>query len=137
MKWRGRQQSSNVNDQRGRRAVGGRGMAVGGGGIGVIIALIYFLMTGDAGLLGAQTPSAPQAPQQAYHETSELESQLFEYAGVALKDIEDTWNTVLPQEGYRYEEPTLTIYTDSVDTGCGSATSGVGPFYCTRTATST
>lgn len=132
MKWRGRQQSSNVNDQRGRRAVGGRGMAVGGGGIGVIIALIYFLMTGDAGLLGAQTPSAPQAPQQAYHETSELESQLFEYAGVALKDIEDTWNTVLPQEGYRYEEPTLTIYTDSVDTGCGSATSGVGPFYCTR-----
>lgn len=140
MKWQGRQKSSNVNDQRGAGGggmrMGGRGMAVGGGGLGLILALVLFLVTGDPGaLLGidsgprpTQVVSQQQRPGQS---SGDLEQQLFDYAGVALKDIEDTWNSLLPQYGEQYKEPTLTIYSGTIDTGCGAANSGVGPFYCT------
>lgn len=141
MKWRGRQTSSNVNDQRGSGGMRmGSGMRMGGGmklgGGGLIIALIIFLLTGDpSAVLGPGLQVGPQTQiqqqQQRPAEASTLEDQLFTYAGVALKDIEDTWNTLLPQYGEKYEEPTLTIYSDYVDTGCGTASSGVGPFYCT------
>ncbi len=50
---------------------------------------------------------------------------------MVLKDVEDTWNTIFPTIGERYKEPTLTIYSGYVNTGCGAADSGVGPFYCT------
>ncbi len=141
MKWQGRQKSRNVNDQRGAGGggmrMGGRGLAVGGGGLGLIVALVLFLLTGDPGALlgtGGGAPPAQQVQQQQqqpYQASSELEQQLFDYAGVALKDIEDTWNALLPQYGEQYKEPTLTIYSGAVNTGCGAANSGVGPFYCT------
>ncbi|MHC1785993.1 MAG: neutral zinc metallopeptidase [Christensenellales bacterium] len=135
MKWQGRAKSSNVNDQRGSSggAVrGGRGLAVGGGGVGLIIALVIFLLTGDPGALTGQTGiQAPAGQQQEAAAGSDLEQQLFDYAGVALKDIEDTWNEVLPQYGETYKAPTLTIYSGAINTGCGAADSGVGPFYCT------
>ena len=139
MKWQGRERSSNVNDQRGsgggRMPSGGRLPAMGGGGL--IIVLVIMLLTGnlDLGVLTGQTgisPSQQQAQQQrAPAQQSELERQLFEYAGVALKDIEDTWNAVLPEYGEQYQEPTLTIYSGYINAGCGAADSGVGPFYCT------
>lgn len=133
MKWRGRQQSSNVNDQRGQSGgMRGRGIAVGGGGLGLVIAIVLFLLTGDPGAL--MNPDAmvqqPPAQQQSYQST-QLEDELFQYAGVVLKDVEDTWNTIFPTIGERYKEPTLTIYSGYVNTGCGAADSGVGPFYCT------
>ena len=137
MKWKGREQSSNVRDRRGAGGGGrmsGRSVMAGGGGIGLVLALVIFLLTGDPGaLFGAADPASPPArqTQQQEYRASEREQQLFEYAGVVLKDIEDTWNTVLPKYGERYQEPTLTIYSGYVQSGCGAADSGVGPFYCT------
>ena len=136
MKWQGRRQSSNVNDARGRGFTGGRKVAAGGG-FGLIIALVVFLLTGNPGVLTGGldnqniiVPSGSQ--QQAQYEPSQREQQLFEYAGVVLADIEDTWNTLLPKEGKQYVEPELTIYSGMVQSGCGTADSGVGPFYCPR-----
>lgn len=136
MKWQGRRQSSNVNDARGRGFTGGRKVAAGGG-FGLIIALVVFLLTGNPGVLTGGldnqniiVPSGSQ--QQAQYEPSQREQQLFEYAGVVLADIEDTWNTLLPKEGKQYVEPELTIYSGMMQSGCGTADSGVGPFYCPR-----
>ncbi len=138
MKWRGRQQSRNVNDRRGAGGGGlpGRSLAMGGG-IGLIIAVVLFLITGDPGaLFGAggtnnQVVVQQQQQQQQNYQGTEREEQLFEYASVVLKDVEDTWNTVLPKYGETYKEPTMTIYSGYVQSGCGAADSGVGPFYCT------
>ena len=113
-----------------------RGRVAAGGGIGLVLALVIFLVTGDPGaLFGAAVPKQqPQAQQQNY-QPSEREQQLFDYAGVSLKDVEDTWNTVLPQYDEQYKEPTMVIYSGYVESGCGAADSGVGPFYCTRDQT--
>ena len=135
MKWEGRRQSNNVNDARGRSFTGGRKVAAGGG-LGLIITLVIFLITGNPGVLtgGLNNPGVvPQSSQQqTQYQPSEREQQLFEYAGVVLADIEDTWNTILPRAGKQYVEPELTIYSGVVQSGCGTADSGVGPFYCPR-----
>ena len=141
MKWEGRRKSSNVNDARGRSGysggfTGGRKVATGGG-LGLIVVLVLFLLTGNPGILTGgldnQSVSLPPSNQQQgeYRGTAQ-EQELFDFASVVLADIEDTWNTLLPREGHKYVEPTLTIYSGMVNSGCGAADSGVGPFYCPR-----
>jgi hypothetical protein len=51
---------------------------------------------------------------------------------VVLADTEDTWNALLPQYGVQYVEPTLVLFSDAVQSGCGAAQSEMGPFYCPR-----
>jgi predicted metalloprotease len=61
-----------------------------------------------------------------------------DFSRVVLASTEDVWATefgegALPDYGRRvsaYRNPTLVVFSDSVTTGCGEATSAVGPFYC-------
>ncbi|PLT33603.1 neutral zinc metallopeptidase [Bacillus sp. V5-8f] len=127
MKWRGRQGSSNVED---RRGMGGKGIAGIGGGLGLVIVLIYTLLGGNPGdLLGnIQNPgSNDPAP---YVET-EQEKELAQFVSVVLADTEKVWSEEFQKEGLgEYKEPTLVLYSGSVQSACGAASSAVGPFYC-------
>lgn len=125
MKWRGRRESSNVEDRRGMR-----GTAVVGGGIGtVVIALVVLFLGGDpSDLLGAIT-GGETSQSQPYEET-EQERELADFVAVVLADTEDVWSDVFTEEGMTYQDPTLVMYTGSVQSACGSASSAVGPFYC-------
>ena len=143
MKWEGRRKSSNVSDQRGSGTGGGfkAGKTAATGGIGLIAALVLFLVTGNSSFLGdlfggGQVALPDTGQQGGYTETAQ-EKQLFDYVSVALADIEDTWNLILPASEYRteYVEPSLVIYSGRVESGCGAADSGVGPFYCTTDKT--
>lgn len=131
MKWEGRRKSENVSDRRGMASPRG---AVGLGGAGLIVVIVFFLLTGQVpdlgGLLGG-TDTAPQT-QSANYTPTKQEQALYDYAAVVLADIEDTWNKVLPEYGKRYEPATLVVYSGVTQSGCGTANSGVGPFYCTR-----
>ena len=129
MRWRGRRQSENVEDRRGSP---GRRVALGGGGLGTIILIVLVLlgvidprallqMGGGGG--GAPAPQNPAAQKQ--------NEELKNFVGVVLADTEDVWNEVFPNEfGRQYEEPDLVLFTQSVNSGCGFASSQVGPFYC-------
>lgn len=136
MKWEGRRKSSNVNDVRGRSFAGGGRKVAAGGGFGLVIVLVLFLLTGDPGVLtgglGNQSAAVPSSQQQTQYQPSQREQQLFDYARVVMADIEDTWNTLFAREGETYAEAELTIYSGMVQSGCGAANSGVGPFYCPR-----
>lgn len=125
MEWKGRRKSANVEDRRG----GGRGGLIAGGGIGglVIILLIAFL-GGDplAFLNGTEMNSTTTAP---YEETAE-EHEMSEFVSVVLADTEDVWSEIFEARGMTYENPKLVLYTDNVQSACGSANSAVGPFYC-------
>ncbi|OCA82291.1 metalloprotease [Bacillus sp. FJAT-27225] len=128
MQWRGRQGSSNVED---RRGMGGGGKLLGGGIGGIVLVLILtFLGGGDLGSLlnnmGGGTGLQSPAP---YQETAE-EQELADFVSVVLADTEQVWSEIFREQGLQYKEPTLVLYTGSVQSACGSASSAVGPFYC-------
>ena len=142
MKWQGRRKSSNVNDRRGQSFGTGGRVALGGGGLGIVGIVVYLLVSvlggggGDLGdILGSVlAPGTTQTStqQQGTYNESAQEKELMGFLSVALADIEDTWTAILPASEYRtqYQAPEMTIYTGQINTACGAADSGVGPFYC-------
>lgn len=130
MEWKGRRKSSNVEDQRGKS--GGGGLAIGGGlgGLGIIVVIIYTLLGGNPTdiMNNSSTTSTNQATQN-YEPTAE-EQELADFVSVVLADTEDVWKEVFKENNLTYKNPTLVLFTNSVSTACGSATSAVGPFYC-------
>src|SRR5262249_52545751 len=47
-----------------------------------------------------------------------------------LADTEDVWQELFLKMGKRYRKPTLVLFTDETESGCGQADKAVGPFYC-------
>ncbi|WP_373788417.1 neutral zinc metallopeptidase [Jeotgalibaca porci] len=123
MKWKGRKSSSNVEDRRGMSG----GMIGGGiGGVGLIIYLIFTLLGGDPSILTGNTPNQQN---NTYTGTTE-EQEVADFVSVVLADTEVVWNEVFNEYGMDYEEPTLVLFTNSVQSACGVAGSSTGPFYC-------
>jgi predicted metalloprotease len=121
MRWMGRQQSGNVED---RRGMGGR-LAVGGG-IGGVVVLILSLLLGENPLNYINVNPSTTAQQ-----TDTVQDEQAEFVKVVLKDTEDVWNKLFPEQvGSSYQEPVLILFTQSTDSGCGFASAATGPFYC-------
>ncbi len=123
MRWRGRQQSGNVED---RRGMGGK-LAIGGGAGGIILVIISLLL-GENPLDYINAGGSPAYEQQ--QPASEEENQDAEFVKVVLKDTEDVWNPIFEARGETYQEPVLVLFSGSDQSGCGMATSATGPFYC-------
>ncbi len=169
MRWRGRRESSNIEDVRdqgssgqgrgggfripgglGRGRVGGGGGGMrraSGGGFGTIIILVVLffglracginpldMLAGGGGSVPQQTPqttrinpqqSAPQGQRRA-----QSSDEMKAFVGVVLAETEDVWNGIFQQQGRRYPEPRLVMFTNEVRSACGHASSATGPFYC-------
>jgi uncharacterized protein len=125
MLWRGRRESSNVDD---RRGMSGGGLAVGGGIGGIIIAIIYFFLGGGSG--GGNGDFLQSQGQEMTQEQKAAEDQLAGFTKVVLADTEDVWNRLLSENGQRYVEPRLVLFTGNDQSGCGFASAATGPFYC-------
>ncbi len=120
----GRRESGNVED---RRGMSGGKLAAGGGIIGVIVLLINLLGGGDMGsVLNGLQESAPATEVPLTAE----DKQLGKMVRVIVADTEDVWNKIFAENGQDYREPTLVLFRDGVQTGCGNASSASGPFYC-------
>ncbi|MGM0111923.1 KPN_02809 family neutral zinc metallopeptidase [Enterococcus sp. DIV0187] len=131
MRWRGDRQSSNVEDRSG----GGRpvGKIATGGGIGVfLIAVIVFFLSG--GDLSTVTDTLGGGITPATYETENVSSKEYteqkEFAAVVFAHLEDYWNGEFEELNESYQNPKLVLFTDSVNSACGQASSQVGPFYC-------
>jgi predicted metalloprotease len=139
----GRLDTSSVQDRRGGggRMGGGRGLAVGGGGLGlvgiVVVVLLQVLGGGSGGDVGSALGGLTGLGQGETADNSQLEqacndsgdaNSSVDCAVVAdIDSIQDYWSSVLESD-YR---PTDTVFfSGSVQTQCGGATSGSGPFYC-------
>jgi len=129
MRWQGRQGSDNVEDARGGS---GTSRAVGGVGLGVIVmAIIIQLLGGDGCAVIQQAATSQPQTQQTQHQSSEEEDALAQFVSVVLKDTEDVWNKLFPEQlGRQYQEPILKIFTGQVSSACGHASAATGPFYC-------
>lgn len=122
MRWVGRRQSSNVEDRRGMGTRGG--LAVGGGVGAVIITLIVLFLGGDPGTILDQGQNS-YIPTTVAAQTDEMT----QFVKVVLADTEDLWTQQFQELGRTYQPPTLVLFSGTVQTGSGMATSATGPFY--------
>lgn len=117
--------------------MGGSGMAVGGG-VGGIVVLLIALFTGidpsalmqDEGGGGSAGPAGGALEQ--CRTGADIEANP-ECRFVAVQNsVENFWEAEFEKAGARYTPATFTTFEGRINTGCGSASSQVGPFYCPR-----
>lgn len=134
MNLEGRRESSNVEDRRGMST--GRKVGIGGIG-GLIIAGILTLLMGgnlgdvlqNAGQMGALTGGEEYTTDPS--QFSEEEQQLAAFSKKILAGTEDVWTKIFRENGLgEYKAPTMVLYTGTTNTGCGTGSAQMGPFYC-------
>ena len=151
MEWRGRRQSSNVEDRRGaggrnpfgrggvRIPVGRGGVRRAGGGIGIggiilILVISWVLGINPLTLLsGGAIGLDGGAPAGRYEEQTgrpPADDQTTAFIRTVLAEPEDTWNGIFQASGETYREPTLVLFSGQVQSACGFASAATGPFYC-------
>jgi predicted metalloprotease len=121
----GGRESGNIEDRRGS---GGRGLMVGGGLGTVVIALIAMLLGRNPGEVLNRTGVSNQQPRT--EESTQAEEPARKLASVVLAETEDVWTGIFRQMGQTYRLPKMVLFTDAVQSGCGGASSQMGPFYC-------
>lgn len=130
MKWKGTRKSGNLDDRRGMSS-GGK-TVVGGGIIGIVILLLN-AFGGENGQMITPILEQMNQGQSAPTEQRDLTAKEIEDGEVIdalISNNEDVWTKIFQENGMTYKEPTVVLFTDAVNTKCGSATSASGPFYC-------
>ena len=124
-------ESDNVED---RRGIGGRGIAVGGGGIGVVIlAIAIYLCGGDPTQLLQNPPTGTevQIPGTASNRAAKSPDENSKFARQVMGNLEDGWKQMLPTQAHvQFKAPTMVLFTDQISSACGYASAATGPFYC-------
>ncbi len=121
----GRRQSNNVEDRRGKGGKIAGGVGIGGALIAVIFALF---MGGDPSEVIQQLGS--QTTENTEYVATEQEKQFEVFARQILASTEDVWTAEFKRMGRTYKAPKLVLFHGSVQSGCGNASSAMGPFYC-------
>lgn len=137
VKWRDARKSENVEDR--------RGVVAGGGGLGLILLLLRFVLSrwGIGGVavlvagyfaltaVGINPLSLLQGgPAQRTPQQSAADDASGEFVARILGETEDVWTERFRAEGRTYEKPSLVMFTQQVQSGCGVASAASGPFYC-------
>ena len=143
MKWKNRRQSSNIEDRRGqqnpKQGLGklnplliGQLIKILFSKTGVIIIgifLAFSFLTGNnpLSILNSFFSGDYSSSQtSASYKSTKTEDEMVEFSSTILADTEDVWNKLLNN----YREPTLVLFTNSVNSACGNTSSASGPFYC-------
>jgi predicted metalloprotease len=139
VRWK-RVDSSDVIDQRagGGLPGGGRVAIPGGLGIGgIIIYLAISLLSGGGGSsfavddpFGTGTQAPGVSSPRGIPASQDPDRDLKDFSVYVFERTQQVWEKTFSDQGNPYEHAKLVLYRDGVNTGCGSATSAVGPFYC-------
>lgn len=137
--------TSEVQDARGRGIPGG-GLAIGGGGglIGIVALVVYLLLGGSSSpnpndlnvLAGQQVGQGAggQAGASPLADTCRTGADANTRQDCAIVGYVDSvqayWKAEFAATGRRYTPAQTVFFTDQAETGCGTASTAVGPFYC-------
>ncbi|QFZ72170.1 hypothetical protein GFH48_01880 [Streptomyces fagopyri] len=135
--------TSEVQDNRGGALGGipGGGKTVGGGVVGLLVLVASVVFGVDPGLFGSDgTASAPGTGTGSGRSAADLAANCRTGADANRKEecrivavvdsVQAFWKQTETTAGKSYEPAPTFLFTSSVNTGCGNATSDVGPFYC-------
>ena len=146
MRWDYFRASTNIEDRRGG---GGFGIPGGGGGLGIgaviLLTLVGWVLGIDPRVLisgaeqiagggsGYEQVQRPQRQAQRGPQGQQAppEDEAGRFAAKILGNTEDVWKQVLPaQVNQQYRPPRMVLFSGGTRSGCGSASSAMGPFYC-------
>ena len=108
----------------------------GAGVIGIVLFIAIQLLGGGSGSafpVDSQFGEEPQAPAgdaRGIPAAQDPERDLKEFSSYVFSNSLDTWEGIFREDGQAFERAKLVLYRDAVSTGCGDASSAVGPFYC-------
>ncbi len=139
MKWKGRRQSTNVEDARGKRVVAGA--ATGGmllnfvgrtfGMKGIIIVVVLGIIGWQIGLFDPSALLGGSQVQETEYQPSPEEEETLAFVKTVLADTEDIWTRQFQAENLgSYSPPALVVFSGQYPTGCGTGDARMGPFYC-------
>lgn len=113
---------------------GGAKAGMGLGGL-VVAGIIVLLMGGDPSSLFRSAVSAGLSGQGDGGPLTEEEIELGTFAKQVLAGTEDAWTAIFAKQGLEYQAPRMVLYTGATSSGCGNASSSIGPFYCSADQT--
>ena len=135
MRWTPGGESSNIEDRRGQGGgfiPGGRaGMGIGGAVILIVLSLIFgrdFVTGGTS--TGTGYDSTAPAIANGEVSSSPAEERLVQFVSFVLDDVQNTWRSILADRHVPYTDAKLVLFRDMTQSGCGTAQSTMGPFYC-------
>ncbi|HXD36399.1 MAG TPA: neutral zinc metallopeptidase [Rhodanobacter sp.] len=131
MDWRKGGSSDNVeidSGSGGGRRFGGGGGRMGLGGLIVLAILGWIFFKNPLALLD-QGGTASYAPTSS-GTPAQVDPEQKAFVSAILHSTEQTWGAIFQARGMTYVDPKLRLFSGGVSTGCGGATSAVGPFYC-------
>lgn len=130
MRWKGRRESNNVEDRRGGGGVKAGGISI----LGLVVAFIAWKFFGVDPQLAyqatKQVSSAGASQEGAPQNMTPEQQESSAFVKTVLADTEDVWTPIFQQQGQKYVAPKLVMFSGSTSSGCGSAKSAMGPFYC-------
>jgi predicted metalloprotease len=132
MRWTPGGESPNIEDRRGQGGgflPGGRaGMGIGG----AVVLLVLSLIFGRDFVTGDTTSGNTGAPATSNGEVASTpaEDRLVQFVSFVLDDVQNTWRSILSDRHVPYEDAKLVLFRDMTQSGCGTAQSTMGPFYC-------
>lgn len=132
---RARLDTSQVRDRRGSGR-GGRGGPViaGGGGLGLVGLLIVLAFSmlggGEEGVAPAGVPVAGPALQERCRTGADAQRNEDCRLVAVVNSVQGYWQEEFRARDWDYRPATTNVFTGGVNTGCGAASSSVGPFYC-------
>jgi predicted metalloprotease len=120
------------------RGGGGRrgALPVAGGGLGLVGVLVFLalqVLGGGGATFDVPTgfdPSVRAPSGEPIPASQDPERDLRDFSAYVFSNAQDRWQQTFAEQGREYRRAKLVLYRDAVDTGCGSASSAVGPFYC-------
>jgi predicted metalloprotease len=132
--------TSQVQDQRGAGGGFGGRVAMGGGGLGIVGVIIYFVLSQLGGVGGGVPLSTGDVGSGEQVNNTDLANECktgkdantnHDCAIVAIiNSIQAYWDDEFARSNLTYRQAQTNFFNGGVRTGCGSATSDVGPFYC-------
>jgi predicted metalloprotease len=112
---------------------GGGKVIAGGGAIAIVFFLVKMFFPEAAPFVDTiqQSQGAQQTEQVEQRELTPEEKEMGEFVSTVFADTEDIWIKIFEENNLGiYEQPKMVLFTGSVETACGGASSASGPFYC-------